>query len=323
MIGQVWSGGWASGSLGGYLSNVKLSAQIRQAAQPLMKFRQFVNIHEALGRGKGDSTVFEKVSNIATSGGTLVETNTMPESQITIRKGTLTVTEYGNSIPFTGKLEALATFDIENLTTRACRDDQAKVLDAAAGAQFVDGDLKYICLSSTSGTLLTGGSAGTNTAASNLNGYHVRQLVKALKKMNVPKFDGESYICIASVEALDGLLADTATAGWVNASLYGDPDRLFRGEVGKFGGVRFIEETNFLVNTLGSSSNNGEAVIFGADAVVEAIALPEEIRIKEPTDFGRSQGCCWYGILGFLKMWDYSADENEEHMIHITDVTKA
>lgn len=319
MAGQVWSGGWATGSLGGYLSNVKLSAEIRHAAQPLQKFRQFVNIHEALGKGKGDAIIFEKVSNVASQGGTLVETNTMPETQITIRKGTLTVTEYGNSIPWTGKLEALATFDIENLTTRAARDDQAKVLDSAAATQFVAGDQDYVCLSATSGTFTTAGAAG-GTANSNLNGYHIRQLVKNLKKRNIPKYDGENYICIASVEALDGLLADTATAGWVEAAKYGDPERLFRGEVGKYGGVRFVEETNFLANTLGTGSAFGEAVIFGSDAVVEAIATPEEMRIKEPTDYGRSQGLCWYGILGFLIMWDYSADSGEEHIIHISSL---
>jgi N4-gp56 family major capsid protein len=324
MAGQVWSGGFTSGTLGGYLSIEKLSAEIRYQAQPIFKFRQFVNIHEALGRGAGDTIFFDKVGNLATAGGTLVETNTIPETQYLLRKGTLVVTEYGNSVPWTGKLEELAKFDVENITSRTLRDDQAKVLDSAAGVQFRAGYQKYVCLTGSTGTLTTnstaGGTAGV-TGACNLNAYHIRQLVKHLKKTNVPKYDGENYICIASVEALDGILADTSALGFVEAAKYGDPERLFNGEIGKWGGVRFVEETNFLRNTLGSNSNAGEAVIFGADAVVEAIALPEEVRIKIPTDYGRSKGCAWYGILGFKIMWDYSADSGEEHMIHITDVT--
>ena len=100
MAGQIWT----PNSLGGYLSNMRLSKQIRYAAQPMAKFRQFCQVKEAFGKHKHDTVVFDKISDISTAGGTLVETNTMPESNFTIGRGTLTVTEYGNSIPYTGKL---------------------------------------------------------------------------------------------------------------------------------------------------------------------------------------------------------------------------
>ncbi len=309
-------------SLGGYFTIEKLSEEMRYVAQPLMKFRQFVNIHQSLGANKGSTVFFPKVSNVGTAGGTLVETSTMPETEYTVSRGTMTVTEYGNSVPWTGKLEELAQFDVENITTRTLRNDMAKVLDKAAGDQFVANSVKYVCLTGSTGTLTTNGTPG-GTAAYELNAYHIRQIVKQMKKTNVPKYDGENYICIASVNALDGIMADTAASGWVEASKYGDPERLFRGEVGKFGGVRFVEETNYLINALGGTAGTngsfGEAVFFGGDAVVEAIALPEEIRVKVPTDYGRSQGCAWYGILGFKVMWTYAAD-TEDHIVHVSSV---
>ncbi len=305
-------------SLGGYFTIQKLSEEMRYVAQPLMKFRQFVNIHEALGANKGSTVFFDKVSNVGTAGGTLVETSTMPETEYTVSRGTMTVTEYGNSVPWTGKLETLAKFDVENITTRTLRNDMAKVLDSAAGVQFKANSVKYVVLTATTGTLTTAGTAG-GTAAGNINAYHIRQIVKRMKKTNVPYYDGENYICIASVEALDGIKADTAASGWVEASKYGDPERLFTGEVGKFHGVRFIEETNYLSNLLGSGTQYGEAVFFGGDAVVEAIALPEEIRVKVPTDYGRAQGCAWYAILGFKVMWTQVAD-GEDHIVHVTSL---
>jgi hypothetical protein len=72
--------------------------------------------------------------------------------------------------------------------------------------------------------------------------------------------------------------------------------------------LRFVEETNFLGNADGSNGLYGEAVFFGKDAVREGIAIPEEIRIAIPTDFGRDQGAAWYALLGFQQVWDFSAD---------------
>jgi hypothetical protein len=72
-----------------------------------MKFRQFVQVREALGKNKNDTVYFDKISNINTAGGTLIETDTIPENAFTIERGTIVITEYGNSIPFTGKLDAL------------------------------------------------------------------------------------------------------------------------------------------------------------------------------------------------------------------------
>ena len=44
---------WATNSLGGYYSNNQLSKQIRHAAQPLMKFRQFAQPMSEAGKNKG------------------------------------------------------------------------------------------------------------------------------------------------------------------------------------------------------------------------------------------------------------------------------
>ena len=55
---------------------------------------------------------------------------------------------------------------------------------------------------------------------------------------------------------------------------------IFNGEIGKYYNVRFVEETGFLSNSIGSGSTHGQAVFFGADNVYEAVAVPEEIRVK-------------------------------------------
>ena len=41
-------------------------------------------------------------------------------------------------------------------------------------------------------------------------------------------------------------------------------------------------------------------------AVREGVAVPEEIRVAIPTDFGRDQGIAWYALLGFQQVWSQS-----------------
>jgi len=44
--------------------------------------------------------------------------------------------------------------------------------------------------------------------------------------------------------------------------------------------------------------------MFGADTVREIITVPEEIRLKVTTDYGRSKGIAWYGLFGWVIEWD-------------------
>jgi hypothetical protein len=41
------------------------------------------------------------------------------------------------------------------------------------------------------------------------------------------------------------------------------------------------------------------AFVFGGDTVTEALVIPEEIRLKLASDYGRSRGLAWYALVGF------------------------
>jgi hypothetical protein len=47
-----------------------------------------------------------------------------------------------------------------------------------------------------------------------------------------------------------------------------------------------------------TNSKSDWAIFMGADTVAEAVAIPEEIRGKIPTDYGRSRGIAWYYLGG-------------------------
>jgi len=302
---------WAVDSLGGYLGDQVLSKQIRHAAQPLQKIRQFVDAEGAIGKSRGDTVLFNKISNISTAGGTVAETATIPKRNMVVRQGSLVVTEYANAIPFTLKAQVLAEVSVPDIIKTVLRNDMAKVLDSAAAAQFVTAKFKCVCTSTASSVFTTNGTA-TASAAASMSDKNVRDIVDYLKKSNVPRVDGSNYVCIASTVSLRGLY-DYFEA----KAQYTTMKPLAAGEVGTYYGCRFIEETNYLSNVIGSDSAYGEALFFGADAVREGIVVPEEIRIDLPKDFGRDQGIAWYYMGGFVKTWDYSTD-SEEHIIHVT-----
>jgi len=78
-----------------------------------------------------------------------------------------------------------------------------------------------------------------------------------------------------------------------------------RGEIGRYEGCRFIEQTNILPSDAGTAAaawTNGESnwcYFMGEDTIAEGVAIPEEIRGKLPGDYGRDKGVAWYALLGF------------------------
>ncbi len=314
MAQQVYS----VSTLGGNHSVPYLTDRLRSISQPMFRLRQFCDVKEAIGKKRGDTWLFDKSGNVATQGGTLVETQTIPETQFVTNQGTGTITEYGNSVPWTGKLDALGQFQLEPVIEQKLRDDMVKVMESAAATEFTR--TQYIAVSSaTNSVVITTNGTATATATADGSASNTRAIVDFMKKRLIPKFDGRNYVCVASVSYLSGLHNDTGTGGWVDISKYTDTyaGNIFKGEVGEFYMTRFVEETGFLSNTIGSGSTHGQAVFFGSDNVYEAVSIPEEIRVKNSTDYGRDMGLAWYALLGWKIVWDYAVDA-EQHIVFVT-----
>lgn len=293
---------FATNSLGGFLNNNSLSAMLRYKAQTMQKFRQFVDLESSAGAGRGSKVFFDKISNISTAGGTLSETDTIPKRNYTITQGTLTMTEYGNSIPFTAKVKTLSQLQVSESIRTVLMNDMRVVLDSAAATQFKTND--YIATITNTATTTFGSAGVANaTAGGNMSDKNVRDIVDRMKTLLIPRREDDNYACVASTNSIRGLYDFFEAKAQLTTM-----DPLYRGEVGRYYNTRFVEETNFLSNADGSNGLYGEAVFFGADAVREGIAIPEEIRVGIPADFGRDQAIAWYALLGFQQTWDFSSD---------------
>lgn len=299
MAGQNWT------THGTYLANNELSKELRHQMQPMTKFRQFCAFKSDFAKGKSDSMNYDFVSNVATGGGTLTETNTMPEDTVTFTQGTLTVNEYGNSVPYTLKAKTLSQFNLPETLKKALKNDMVKTLDAAVESEMDQASLRYVASTTSTYNLYTNGTA-TQTASTGPNAFHVRTIIDELIQRNVPMVENH-YFCIATTKHISQMHVDLT-------ELWKYTKYPLNAEVGMWYSCRFVRDTYSMDNTIGTADVTGEAYYFGGDQIydgpiMEGVALPEEIRIKLGTDYGRDQGVGWLGLCGFKHIHDSNSND--------------
>lgn len=306
MAGQIWS----VNSLGGYMYSDELSDVLRIAVQPVVKFRQFCDAKDATEKGlhRGDQYNWNVYSDTSKDGGELNEQEVIPEGDFSVTQQSLTITEYGNSVPFSGKLDDLSKHPVTEIIHKVLKNDCKKTIDGAAFNQFNLTNLKAYGNSGSEVTIDddASGAVQNNTA---LLKFHVKEIVDTMKERNIPPYEGDDYFALAwptTYRLFKNELEDVYKYVETGFTL------VRNGEIGRYEGVRFCEQTNiakggaedetgWTFRTVGDSWTNGHDWCFfmGEDTVAEAIAIPEEIRGRIPSDYGRSRGVAWYYLGGF------------------------
>jgi N4-gp56 family major capsid protein len=317
MAGQLWS----VDSLGGRFYSLNLSKELRVTVQPMLKFAQFADVKDATMQGKqnGQTFTWDKVGNVGTQGRNLTETNTMPESNFLITQGTLTISEAGNSIPYTGMLEALSQFSVREPIMKAMRNDSGKFFDILNHAELNKTLLRVTGSTSSTITTNTGGTA-TNTNSMAFNKLHHKLIMDFMRERNIPSYTGDDYVAVAWPSTYRQLKND------IEAIHQYTPEGLkmiFNGEIGRFENCRFIEQTNIPKGGAADSTtwnaytgtadawNGGfsDWIFFcGEEVSAEAICVPLEMRAKIPTDYGRSKGVAWYWLGGYGLVYTDTVD---------------
>jgi N4-gp56 family major capsid protein len=311
MTGQTWT----VPSEGGFLYSDELSNILRQQVQPLTKFRQLCDAKDGTQKGlnRGENFNWNVYSNVGTQGRRLSENQTMPETGFTMIQHTLKVTEAGNSVPYTGKLTALAKQDVITIIDKTLKDDARKYFDIEAFLQMNNTALRAEPASGTSTTAINLDTNGTASVTNNvaLGTGHVKALGDTMKERNIPPYIMDDYVSISHPSTYRPFKNTLETLHQYTETGLA---HIFNGEIGRYESFRFIEQT-FIPkggaansttydpwsNTAAPWANGLSSWAFfpGADTVTEAICVPEEIRAKIPGDFGRSKGIAWYYLGGF------------------------
>lgn len=291
MSGVVWTANE------GYFSAKNLDKEIRHALRPECKFRQFAAVKNAVGKNAGETFHWNVYSKVANQGTTLVETSTMPQTNFTVTQGTMTITEYGNSVPYTGKLEALSEHNIKEIINSVMKEDAKEAFDIAAHGEFNKTPLRVVPTAGTATDSVVLTTNGTATATNNvaLGKDHVKVIVDLMKERNIPTYQGNDYAALARPTTLRKLKNDLES---IHQYVQPGFQMILAGEIGRYEGVRFFEQTNIPASGF-NQNKSGWCYFFGADTVAEGVAVPEEIRAKIPDDYGRGKGIAWYYLGGF------------------------
>ena len=194
------------------------------------------------------------------------------------------------------------------------KNDAQKAFDIDAHAQFDTCLLRVI--PSTAGTatdavtLTTDGTAtGTNNIS--LRAGHVRAIVDVMKERNIPSYIADDYIGLSHPTSFRAFKTELEAIHQYSEQGF---RLIHNGEIGRYENVRFVEQT-FIPKggandstTWSSSTGTADAwnsavsswiFFFGEDTVAEGMVIPEEMRGKIPSDYGRSKGIAWYALLGY------------------------
>ncbi|NCC24424.1 MAG: hypothetical protein EOM25_04355 [Deltaproteobacteria bacterium] len=308
---------WMTDSLGGYLTSPELSRNMRLRAQPRMRFRPLSTPEVSFGMHQGDVLQYTKVGD-ADDGRVVAEDETVPTSNLTFSKDTVTAAEYTLGIDFSWRLDILAKLDVYNNIIKALTNSMARTLDKAAAAQFRSADLVYTPTGTASSPSYTLGTAGVALASATrrFNMWDHMNVVDLMTgTYQIPFYDDVGYASVGSTSFLRSFFED---GRWERVVTPENSGKFFRGEVGELYNCRFIRETNALDNALAAS--NGEAIYIGSDAVLEITIYPEEIQAKLGSDYGRDRGLRWVYYGAWKKTWDYSTD-GVARMIRVHSLT--
>lgn len=301
---------WAVAADGGYMYSDELSDVLRMKLQPMVRFRQHCDAKDATEKGlnKGDKFYWDVYSDVADQGGDLDEQEEMPETKYQVSQASLTIGEQGNSVPFSAKLDNFSKHPVKEVINKVLKNDACKALDSKAWAQFDATPLIASDTNTGSVTIDTNGTASQTNAVA-LSKTHVKEIVDEMKERNIPMFDGEDYFCLAWPSTYRAFKNELEALNIYVSEGY---RKVMNGEIGRYEGTRFLEQTNIAKGGAADSTThtattadawNGGfsdwAFFFGEDTVAEAIVIPEELRGKIPTDYGRSKGIAWYSMIGY------------------------
>ena len=184
----------------------------------------------------GKKIEFRKFASLPKALTPLTEGVTPDGKKLSVTKIEAEVAQYGDYIVQSDVLELTSIDNTIVEATKILGRQAGLTLDTITRNILQSGTNVYYCPKA-DGTAVTS-RAGLD-ATCKLTVDVVNRVVALLKKNNAPKINGDYVAIIHPLVAYD-LMSDER---WIDAHKYAQPDAIYNGELGKIGGVRFIESS--------------------------------------------------------------------------------
>ena len=233
---------------------------------------QFMQFGRKEGAVQGtNSYSFYSVDAIATTvaGATLTEGTTPSEQSLNLTEINVTYTELGEFVILSNRMFKASPVDAIGAASRELGGVMAEVADHFIQEAIDAGtNVVYASVDHT--------STGTLDATDLLTAPYIAQARTMLKKNSAPTFDG-GYVAVVHPDPLFDVQQDTSATGFLEASKYAAPEKIFMGEVGKMNGVRYVESENVQIQTNAGASNVDVYFTFVMGEGAYGVVMEEEL----------------------------------------------
>jgi len=282
----------------GTFKNFQLSSELYETALENSVVMAHVDVEQSFGKNKGDTFNLTRFTHIAEpANAELSELLPIPEVQFSLSTSAITVKEYGVAVPYTGKLELLSKYNIENAVQRTLMEQKRLVLDSVGLTQFKSTNVKYVPTAATTGVITYNGTP-SGTAVADLSYFHIEDISQNMyDDLRVPYADGDQYVAIFRAKTVTTIRRDSQFIAWNQMNNAGAKAK---GMVGVIERLKIIETNHASAGALPNVGSNsfGPGVVFGRDAVLMLEVETPHLRAALPSNFGRFKSICWYALFG-------------------------
>lgn len=225
-----------------------------EEASPYLIHDQWAD-KKPIPKNGGTKIQFRKFANLPKALEPLTEGVTPDGNSLTVTKIEAEVKQYGDYVTLSDVLDLTAIDPVVLETTNIISRQAGCTLDTVTREVMHSGTNVFYCPKA-DGTEVTG--RGEFDGTCQLTVDVVSKVVAKLRAQNAPTINGD-YIGIIHPYVAYTLMKDPA---WLDAHKYTTPENIFKGEVGKIAGVRFVSTSEAKVyydNIFGT-------LIFGAHA---------------------------------------------------------
>lgn len=246
-------------------------------AEPALVHDQFAQVHD-IPKNKGKSIEFRKWKQLPKQLDPLTEGVTPNGQDLNVSTVSAEVKQYGGFVRMSDILSLTTIDPVLTEATVLIASQAGRTLDTVSREELNGGT--NVLYAAYNGTRASGRAELTKNHVLTVD--DVKRARTILKQQNAPTIDGQYYASIINPSVSYDIMKDDE---WVDAHKYTNVDNIYDGELGRIGGVRFVESTEAKVwnaedLTVGSRTLSVKTKISVASTSVD---VKEEITAADAT----------------------------------------
>lgn len=227
-------------------------------------------------RNSGKTVVFNRYAPLAVATSVLTEATNPAEANLTGATVSATVGEYGNWLKVSSLLYGTSIDRAAKEKTEVIAQNAGETIDTLVRNELAAGATN----------LFAGGKANLSSVGASdvLSSTEIRKAVRALKKKNAITYEDGYFLGKIGPDTSFSLQGDNTT--WINVNTYKENSKeIYKGEIGRLFGVRFIEASSNQHVATGAGTSSADIYsnfIHGKEAfgVVDLSGENTELKVK-------------------------------------------